>query len=274
MKELIAIVNKIDLFGSGYCRLRLSLPATLEIKAGQFAMLKPAGLFEPLLRRAMAFYQVEIINGSTLVDFIFHILGRGTQALASLKIGDKVEFLGPLGKSFSTTPAKEQGKALIVAGGVGTPAVLILAQDLSREGIETHIFLGARTSNDLIGVEDFSRLPINLTVATDDGSSGDKGFVTQSLERFLKTQENRNFVVYTCGPEIMMEHTTKIASSFGLKTFASLEARMACGFGVCVGCVVEIKNSNNSLDSANCVNSSYQRVCVEGPVFEGSEVIW
>jgi len=265
VKDLIAIVEDIHHFGSGYCQLRLAVPAILNIEAGQFAMLKAAALFEPLLRRAMAFYQTKINNNTTSVDFIFHVLGRGTQALAQLKQGDKVEFLGPLGKSFSTLPAQEQGKALIVAGGVGTPAVLILAQELCKQAIETHIFLGARSKDDLIGVEDFSALPVKLTIATDDGSVGEKGFVTQSLENFLQQQDQKNFVVYTCGPEIMMKRTGEIAANFGLKTFASLEARMACGFGVCVGCVVEIQNGDNC---------SYQRVCVEGPVFDSSEVVW
>lgn len=265
MKEIIAIVQEINLFGNGYCRLKLSVPTILDINAGQFAMLKPARLFEPLLRRAMAFYQVKVINNTTFVDFIFHILGRGTQALAELKPGDQVEFLGPLGKSFSIAPIQKQDRALIVAGGVGTPAVLILAQELCLKEIETYIFLGARSKNDLIGVDDFTLLPAKLTITTDDGSVGEKGFVTESLEKFLEMQEQKNFVVYTCGPEIMMKRTNEIATSFGLKTYASLEARMACGFGVCVGCVVEIQQSNDF---------SYQRVCVEGPVFEGNEVVW
>ncbi|KAF0234048.1 MAG: dihydroorotate dehydrogenase electron transfer subunit [bacterium] len=264
MKELTAIVQEIHHFGSGYCQLKLAVPTLLNIEAGQFAMLKPATLFEPLLRRAMAFYQAKTINNTTLVDFIFHILGRGTQALAQLKPGDQVEFLGPLGKSFSSIPAKELGGALIVAGGVGTPAVLILAQELCSYKIETHIFLGARSSDDLIGVADFSALPAKLTITTDDGSAGEQGFVTQSLEKFLQKQQ-RNFAVYTCGPEIMMKRTSEIAANFGLKTYASLEARMACGFGVCVGCVIEVQTLNNS---------SYQRVCVEGPVFDSSEVVW
>lgn len=265
MKELIAIVEDINLFGNGYSKLRLSIPAILDVRAGQFAMLKPASTFEPILRRAMAFYQVSAVNNTTSADFIFHILGRGTQALAQLKPGNKVEFLGPLGQSFSTLEAEKEGKALIVAGGVGTPAVLILAQELCLKGIETHIFLGARSSSDLIGVKDFSNLPAKLTISTDDGSEGEKGFVTESLQKFLGSQDKRNFVLYTCGPEIMMKYTSEIASSFGIKTFASLEARMACGFGVCVGCVVEIQKDNDF---------SYQRVCVEGPVFDSSEVVW
>lgn len=268
MKETIARVKEIKHFGRSYCQIKLVVDEELNIEPGQFAMLKPAGAFEPLLRRAMAFYQVNVTRNETYVDFIFNILGRGTQALAQMHVGDKVEFLGPLGKSFSILPAKTTQNAIIVAGGVGTPAVLMLAQDLCKEKIETTIFLGARSEADLIGMEDFSQLPAKLFIATDDGSVGDKGFVTSSLEKFLETQkENKNFnsVIYTCGPEIMMETAAKIGLKYNLKTYASLEARMACGFGVCVGCVVEIQSKQDS---------SYQRVCVEGPVFDASEVIW
>lgn len=265
MKEIIVTVKNIRHFGNAYCQLTLEVPTTLNVEAGQFAMLKTAGSLEPLLRRAMAFYQSQQINGTTLVDFIFHILGRGTQSLAALHAGDKVEFLGPLGKSFSIEPAKETRRAIIVGGGVGTPALLILAEDLCREGIELDIFLGARSVNDLIGIEDFSRLNARLVVSTDDGSYGQKGFVTQPLANFLEENKDKAFTVYTCGPDIMMHRTTEIVTRYGHKTYASLEARMACGFGVCVGCVVETKTAQDSV---------YSRVCVEGPVFEGSEVIW
>lgn len=269
MKETIARVKEIKHFGRSYCQIKLVIDKELKIEPGQFAMLKPVGAFEPLLRRAMAFYQVSTIKNQTFVDFIFNILGRGTQVLAQMHVGDKVEFLGPLGKSFSVLPAKTTQNAIIVAGGVGTPAVLMLAQELCKEKIETTIFLGARSEADLVGMEDFSQLPAKLFIATDDGSVGDKGFVTNSLENFLKQtlEQNKPFnsVIYTCGPEIMMETTAKIGLKYNLKTYASLEARMACGFGVCVGCVVEIESKQDS---------SYQRVCVEGPVFDASEVIW
>ncbi len=265
MKEIIVTVKNIRHFGSAYCQLTLEVPTSLNIEPGQFAMLKPAGSLEPLLRRAMAFYQSQEINGNTLVDFIFHILGRGTQSLAQLHIGDKVEFLGPLGKSFSLEPAKTTHRAILVGGGVGTPALLILAQELCKEGIDLSIFLGARSINDLIGIEDFSRLNTHLVVSTDDGSFGEKGFVTAALTNFLEENKDKEFTLYTCGPDIMMHRTTEIANRYGIKTYASLEARMACGFGVCVGCVVETKTAQDSV---------YSRVCVEGPVFEGNEVIW
>ena len=168
-------------------------------------MLKPARIIEPLLRRAMAFYRIEKNRDSCNADFIFQILGRGTEALSRLRVGEEVEFLGPLGKSFQLEPAEERGAALIVAGGVGTPAVLMLCEQLRDRNIQTRIFIGARSSDDLIGVDDFSALGLPLIISTDDGSAGEKGFVTQPFERFLNSTIEKNFIVYTCGPEPMMK---------------------------------------------------------------------
>ncbi|MBL8151457.1 MAG: dihydroorotate dehydrogenase electron transfer subunit, partial [Blastocatellia bacterium] len=157
MIETTAIVKESSHFGNGYCRLKIEVEQ-LDVLPGQFAMLKPAGLEEPLLRRAMAFYTVETVNNKTLAEFIFHEIGRGTLALGRLRRGESVYFLGPLGKSFSTEPAKQHSKALIVGGGVGSPALLMLAKQLQGLSIQTEIFLGARSQQDLIGVEDFGSL--------------------------------------------------------------------------------------------------------------------
>ena len=143
----------------------------------------------------------------------------------------------------------------------------MLCEQLRDRNIQTRIFIGARSSDDLIGVDDFSALGLPLIISTDDGSAGQRGFVTQPFEQFLDSTIAKNFIVYTCGPEPMMKRTSEIASMHGLKIYASLEARMACGFGVCVGCIVETQAQSDQ-------DSSYQRVCVEGPVFDASEVLW
>jgi dihydroorotate dehydrogenase electron transfer subunit len=265
--ETIATVIENIPFGAGYCRLRLEVKQPLTVLPGQFAMLKPARIVEPLLRRAMAFYRVETGSQKTIADFIFQVLGRGTEALGQLRPGQEVEFLGPLGLSFSIEAAVRAGGALIVAGGVGSPALLMLCEQLLALSLPTHIFLGARSQSDLIGAEDFARLGLPLYITTDNGSAGEHGFVTQPLERFLNSTAERDFIVYTCGPEPMMKRVVEIAARNGLKSYASLEARMACGFGVCVGCVVETLAPGSS-------ETEYQRVCVEGPVFDGNEVVW
>src|SRR5262249_10501352 len=126
--ETLATVVENRGFGRGYSRLRVEIKPPIEVLPGQLAMLKPAHQFEPLLRRAMAFYKVETTNGATTAEFIFQILGRGTITLSQLRPGQQMEFLGPLGKSFSIEPAQKSGGAIIVAGGVGTPGVMLLAE--------------------------------------------------------------------------------------------------------------------------------------------------
>lgn len=262
MLETTAIVREISHFGAGYCRLKLELKQEINVLPGQFAMLRPSSAVEPLLRRAMAFYDLRYEDGHTLVDFIFHIIGRGTYALSRSRPGDSLEFLGPLGKHFDATAALNH-TALLVGGGVGTPALYLLAQELFRRGIPLQVFLGARTQADLIGVDDFGQIA-ELHVTTDDGSYGYQGFVTTPFKEYLQLARTPQ-LVYTCGPDPMMARVAQISESYGHRCYASLEARMACGFGVCVGCVVETCRSGSY---------DYERVCVEGPVFDSKEVVW
>lgn len=262
MLETTATVREIGHFGAGYCRLKLELRQEINVLPGQFAMLRPRDAAEPLLRRAMAFYDLSYESGHTLVEFIFHIIGRGTAALSRSRLGDTLEFLGPLGRHFDATAALGH-TALLVGGGVGTPALYLLARELFQKGIPFRVFLGARTQADLIGVDDFGRLA-EVCVATDDGSYGHRGFVTVPFKEYLEQAETAH-LVYTCGPDPMMARVSQISEDYGHKCYASLEARMACGFGVCVGCVVETCRSGSR---------DYERVCVEGPVFDSREVVW
>ena len=151
--DAVAVIVRNELVTSASTRqygyLRLRLPQPIAIQPGQFAMLKAHGIYEPLLRRAMAFYRCELINGQQEVEFIYQILGRGTQSLAKLEPGDKVEFLGALGNTYdlaftrtTTMPEVLLPEALLVAGGVGSPALYLLAEELLRRGIATRLFLG------------------------------------------------------------------------------------------------------------------------------------
>lgn len=266
--ETSAKAISTDLLGS-YCRLKVELEQEITVLPGQFAMLKPMATLEPLLRRAMAFYDVCSSHGRTYAEFIFRILGRGTQALAAVKPGDEVAFLGPLGKPFDLRPAIGH-KALLVGGGIGTPALYLLAKALVACNIPTTAVLGARSLADLVAVEDFANICTTI-LTTDDGSAGHKGLVTEVVAELL--DQNSGCVVYTCGPEVMMAKVAELATNHKAACYVSMEARMACGFGVCVGCVVETMTS-----TAGCSDSStetdYVRVCIEGPVFDARVVVW
>ncbi len=278
--DAVAVIVRNELVTSASTRqygyLRLRLPQPIAIQPGQFAMLKAHGIYEPLLRRAMAFYRCELINGQQEVEFIYQILGRGTQSLAKLEPGDKVEFLGALGNTYdlaftrtTTMPEVLLPEALLVAGGVGSPALYLLAEELLRRGIATRLFLGGASQGDLCGLEDFTALltPERITCATIDGSHGETGFVTAPLEAYLQTHAGQPLMIYSCGPDAMLHAVAKLAAQYQVAAQLSLEAPMACGFGICVGCAVPVK--------ADCAEGFvYKKVCTDGPVFWQEELHW
>lgn len=276
-RDTIATVERNDRFAStpqgrgktreyGFLRLRISPPQT--ILPGQFAMLKKHGIYEPLLRRAMAFYRVEQHDDSTSVEFIYQILGRGTGALSTVSAGESVEYLGPLGNTYDTAAA--QGKeALVVVGGVGSAAVFMLADELKKQGTPTRLFIGGASYGDLLGYEDFIELlgKENCISATVDGSEGERGFVTAPLERHLQANAGQPMVIYSCGPDAMLHATAKVAEAYQIPTQLSLEAPMACGIGICVGCAVAVKADVPE-------GFIYKKVCTDGPIFWSGELKW
>lgn len=272
MIDALARVEKNDIVrsasGRSYGLLRLRLPQMIEVLPGQFAMLKSGRATEPLLRRAMAYYRSEIIDHTRCVEFIYQILGRGTQALAQLSPGDAVEFLGSLGNTYHIEAAKGR-EALLVAGGVGSAAVFMLAEEFVRRKIPVRLFIGGASRGDLCGLEDFIELlgEANVHCATLDGSYGVAGFVTAPLERRLETQSPDSFMIYACGPDPMLHRVAQIAAAAKIPAELSLESPMACGFGVCVGCAVAVKH--------DCPEGFvYKKVCTDGPVFRSEDLHW
>lgn len=280
MIDTIATVERNDLFDSmppdqpstqksrKYGFLRLRLYPSQTILPGQFAMLKKRGIYEPLLRRAMAFYRVEQHADSTSVEFIYQILGRGTDALSTMRVGDEVDYLGALGNTYDLAAAKGKD-ALLVVGGVGSAAVFMLAEELIRQGTRTYLFIGGASRGDLLGLNDFMELlgNENCISATVDGSEGEKGFVTAPLERHLIANTGRPMVMYSCGPDAMLHRVAKIAEAHHVPAQLSLEAPMACGIGICVGCAVAMKH--------DCAEGFvYKKVCTDGPIFWSEQLHW
>lgn len=254
--------------GRRYGLLRLRLPSRIEVLPGQFAMLKAHGIHEPLLRRAMAYYRSEVSGDALRVEFIYQILGRGTQALAKVKPGDEVEFLGSLGNAYDIDAARGR-EALLVAGGVGSAALYMLAEELLRRGVAVKLFIGGASRGDLCGIEDFVELlsEENIFIATVDGAHGERGFVTVPLEAHLRARGTQPTIIYSCGPDPMLHKVSEIAERNNLPAQLSLEAPMACGFGICVGCAVAVK--------ADCAEGFvYKKVCTDGPVFWGRDLHW
>jgi len=241
-------------------RLRLRVPGWPGFGPGQFVMLSPGAIgavprTDPLLPRPMAVYADEPESGG--VEVLYKREGRGTALLAEAGVAERIRLVGPLGRGFEDPPAG--APVVIVAGGTGVASVYALARQLAAK-CEVSVLLGARSADDLLGLEDFAALDVALQVATEDGTRGTRGRVTVLLEEALSRASGSH--VYTCGPTLMMQRCAELAAARGVSCVASLENHMACGFGVCLGCAAPLVAGGMAL------------VCCEGPVFDASRVDW
>lgn len=253
----------------GACRrLALRLPAALpESAPGQFAMLSPgarggAERFDPLLPRPMALYRVRRDADVAEVEVLYKVVGRGTALLADARAGDRLRFVGPLGRGFALPAPGE--RALLVGGGTGIASLYALAARAlaaAPEGAAPLVLLGARSAPELMGRDDFEALGVPVRVATEDGSAGPAALVTELLEAALEEPGSATRV-YACGPTPMMRRAAALAAAAGRPCAVSLENRMACGYGVCLGCAVPR------------AAGGFDLVCREGPVFASGALAW
>jgi dihydroorotate dehydrogenase electron transfer subunit len=252
-------------------RLRLA-DATVagSIRPGQFVMIRPGaeGSSDPLLGRPLALYDVvrDATGSPTGFDVVYLVIGRGTAALARRRAGEHLSVWGPLGNGFGPAP---DGPVLFVAGGIGQTPFLALAREWLGTGpgacpMATLLY-GVRTAALLAGVDDFRAAGVAVEIATDDGSAGHHGFVTELLARRLERGERPARVV-GCGPPAMLAALARLTARYGVACDVSLENHMACGFGACFSCVAAIRQADGSTD--------LKRVCVEGPVFSADSVAW
>jgi dihydroorotate dehydrogenase electron transfer subunit len=233
-----------------------------EARPGQFLMVRLAdSSWEHLLSRPFSFCEVE----GDRIELLFNTVGKGTRSLGNAAEGSLLEILGPLGKGFRLEGDSE---AILVGGGMGIAPLPFLAAELAKlpGGSEVMVLLGARTAVDLCLEETFAGLGVETRIATDDGSRGHLGPVTELLEEELAKGTDDRATVYACGPKPMLEATARIARKHGVACQISVEERMACGCGACMGCVCSTRDREG--------NEHFQRVCVEGPVFDASELIF
>ncbi len=257
------VVQNLHEGGANY-RLTLRVTGWPGFEPGQFVMLSAGPQAsvprtDPLLPRPMAVYRTRQHAQGTLVDVLYKRVGRGTALLAQALPGQKVGLVGPLGRGFELPGAAE--RALLVAGGTGIASVYELAARLVPR-VDVRVLLGAATEQDLMGVDDFAALGVELEIATEDGSRGFQGRVTRLLEDALAGRKPGTTRIYSCGPTGMMRRCAEIASRAGVPCIVSLENQMACGFGVCLGCAAPLSNG------------SYALVCRDGPSFDASTIAW
>lgn len=254
-------------------RLRVECPdIAAAIRPGQFVMLRLPGISDPLLGRPFALYDTVLDSAGKPValDVVYLVVGKMTGKLPQVQVGETLEIWGPLGKPFLDVGSPES--VAFVAGGIGQTPFLAFARELlgtrgfggdaPRKRTDTvDLFYGVRTASLAAGVDDFRAAGVNVHLASDDGSVGFRGYVTQLLE----SQGKRGPLV-GCGPEPMLHSLAKLAAKWGVPCQVSLETPMACGFGACFSCVTKVCGPGGDWD--------YKRVCVEGPAFDAAQLVW
>ena len=279
VQQTVEIVENVRLAKETF-RVRFRSPEIASrILPGQFLMLRLADLNDPLIGRPLAMYDVF----GDCVDVVYLAKGKLTSRLQEFRPGQWLDVWGPLGNGFLPQPTEH---LVMVAGGIGQTPFLALAKEylghqqfgsprrqVPRAKRVTFCY-GARTSEYLAGVEDFERLGVEVKIATDDGSRGYHGLVTELLRQVLSERRAGGDSplilpgtrIVCCGPELMMEAVAKIAAEKNVPCQVSLETPMACGIGICFTCVAKVRTSPGEWD--------YKRTCVEGPIFDAAAIEW
>jgi len=242
--------------GAGFYLLELEAPDVSSRAApGQFVMVRVGDDYDPLLRRPLSIHDA----GGGIIRLLYRVVGKGTGRLSRRGEGERVGLLGPLGKGFETPPSLES--AALVAGGRGIAPMLFLARRIRRQSPSARLilFYGVRTGEELVRLEAFENLSVEIRTATEDGTMGTKGLVTQLVRDRLFS--DAKFQIYACGPMPMLKALGSLAHEHSIPAQVSLEAHMSCGLGVCLGCVVKSKDG-------------YAHVCRDGPVFPLDVLDW
>jgi len=248
MEDVRLEILKNEKVGMHTYLMVLKLNHSYDIKPGHFVMIKPNDSFDPLNRRAFAIADVE----EDAIYIYYDVVGKGTVVMSTLRKGEFVDVLMPLGNGLFE--ASRDKLNVVLAGGIGISGVSLFCRLLKEKNLNFKVYYGARSKEYLVMLDWFSKYSIPIEVYTDDGSFGKKGFVTDAL----KNIDSAN--IYACGPSPMLKAVQNISKQKGFDAYLSLENPMACGYGVCLGCVVK-------------TNDGYVRTCVEGPVFKSDEII-
>lgn len=269
-RQLTASIFKIEVECSGIASV---------IRPGQFLMIRPQAGYDPLLGRPLAVYDVHSDGEghARSISLVYQVFGRGTARLSQMKAGEDVRIWGPLGHSFDVEP--EPGRIWFVAGGIGYTPFLALGKwwlgrspygglSLVEPVSRTIEFLyGSRSAALLPPLDEFNDAGIKVSLCTDDGSTGYHGRVTDLMSHRLEESANcMPDLIVACGPEPMLAAVSRWAGERQIRCLVSLENQMACGFGACFSCVAPIRQTDGSID--------LRRVCIEGPIFEASQVAW
>jgi dihydroorotate dehydrogenase electron transfer subunit len=272
LQRTAEITENVRLARATY-RVRLACPdLAAAIRPGQFVMLRLLGTSDPLLGRPFALYDtiLDAAGLPTALDVVYLVVGKMTGKLAEVRPGDRLDVWGPLGNGFAELDGLDD--VALVAGGIGQTPFLAYIRDLlgkcgygdrpaRRRVGRLRLYYGVRSADLAAGMEDFRAAGAEVHLASDDGSLGYRGFVTQLLAGHPWPQH-----IVGCGPEPMLHALAKQARAWGVPCHLSLETPMACGLGMCFSCVTRVRTPDGGWD--------YKRVCVDGPVFDAAHLAW
>jgi len=254
MKEEKSVVIENTNINSNYylMKVRNKYIATTA-RPGNFVMVAVSDSYDPLLKRPFGIYRIQ----EDVVVLYYQVIGKGTQLMSQLKSGDQVALLGPLGNSFLGLSGK---KILLIAGGRGIAPIFFALEHYQAHN-DVRLLYGARSAGDLNLLDEIKAInPAETYLYTEDGSVGKKGLLTDDLGTIIKDHGIQ--VTVSCGPDAMFESLSHHLKGLDCTNYASLEAMMGCGFGICYSCAVKM------------VNGNYKKVCSDGPVFLLEDVQW
>ena len=262
-KKLVSgkVVSKMEV-AAGHFQMGVLCPHIARNTApGQFIQVCVNGsLYDPLLSRPFAVYQTK----GDVSDILFKVVGKGTSLLAEKCVGDTVDIIGPLGNCFPIDDGFE--RTMLIAGGMGIAALMSLAEAVKDRQIAA--LIGVSTQSKIVGREDLLALGAEVHVATEDGTAGHKGTVSELMEDVIlnKKCSIAGCRIFACGPNPMLKAIAQLAAKYEMPAYVSLEERMACGVGACLGCVCQVVSPEE--------DTQYKTVCADGPVFDAQEIVW
>ncbi len=259
VRGTVLTVRQVD----AYYAMTLVAPAVAaRFRPGQFVSVAVGGPDTPmLLGRAFSIHDVRSDHGGT-VEFVFAVHGRGTQWLAERRARDVLDLTGPLGRPFPLP--RDPASCLLVGGGYGSAPLFSLAAKLRERRCTVDFLIGAGSGDRVFGALTARRTGRSATITTEDGSLGTRGMVTDVLDQVI--HDTRTDVIYACGPMPMLRAVTALARRYDIPVQAAVEEAMACGFGVCMTCVLPVVGSDGV--------TRMTRACTDGPVFRGEQVRW
>ncbi|MHB8836661.1 MAG: dihydroorotate dehydrogenase electron transfer subunit [Candidatus Methylomirabilia bacterium] len=245
-----------------YYRLDLEWPVGMAAPLpGQFVMVRTREGTDPLWRRPFGVHDFRRVRGAGILSLLFQVVGPTTRDLSSLAPGATLDLLGPHGRGFKLDAAEQW----LVSGGRGVAPLLYAARILHRRGVSCRALLGGRSAGHVLCERELSRLGCRVEVATDDGSRGRRGLVTDLLDRDLArltARRRAGVTLLACGPHGMLKAVAGIAAGRGVAAQVSVDPLMACGRGLCLGCSVSARAGG------------YRLACQHGPVFDARELNW